>query len=229
MAERYAKPITAWSASRLSAYERCPFAFAEENVYGNKAPKGPAMERGIEVHDDMADVLRGKLTLGQVRHAPAHLNDFVPTINDLKRNAPIVEEKWAFTKGMGREDKYFGPNVWYRASLDAGVFWPDNSFTVVDWKTGKRYGSNDEQMEQYAMMLFARFRDVREIETVLAYLDTGDVERAEFQRADYHRLKEKWYARVAPLFADKIFAPRPGPHCRWCHFRKSNDGPCNFG
>lgn len=229
MAERAPKPITAWSASRLAAWERCPFAFAQENVYGNKAPKHPNAERGIDVHKDMAQVVRGKMPLEAVRHRPDHLFDFVDTVSDLQRNAPVVEEDWAFTKGLGRATNYFGPDVWYRMSLDAGVWWPDNSFTVVDWKTGRRYGSNDEQMEQYAMALFARYRDVEEIETVLAYLDTGEVERREFVRAQYAGLKAKWAARVAPMFADQIYAPRPGPHCKKCFFRRSNGGVCSFG
>lgn len=187
------------------------------------------MDRGIEVHADIAQVVRGNMPLADVRHRPERLYDFAQTIQDAAANAPMVEEQWAFTKGMGRAGSYFGPDVWYRVSLDVGVWWPDNSFTAVDWKTGRRYGSNDDQMEQYAMSIMARFHQVKELETVLAYVDTGDVERMEFTRADYLKLKEKWLARVAPLFADQIYPPRPGKHCNWCHFRRSNGGPCTFG
>lgn len=187
------------------------------------------MDRGLEVHEDVAQVVRGKMPIADVRHRPPHLYDFAQTIADAAANAPMVEEQWAFTKGMGRAGNYFGPDVWYRVSLDVGVWWPDNSFTAVDWKTGKRYGSNDDQMEQYAMSIFARFHQVKELETVLAYVDSGDIERMEFTRAEYLKLKEKWFARVAPLFNDQIYPPRPGKHCNWCHFRRSNGGPCTFG
>jgi hypothetical protein len=27
---------------------------------------------------------------------------------------------------------------------------------------------------------------------------------------------------------DDIFAPKPSYGCRWCHFRKSNGGPCQW-
>lgn len=222
------KPITAWSASRLSKYEKCPAQFKYAIIDKLPEPKHPNAQRGTDVHEDMADVMRGKLTLDKVRHAPKHIMDWAPTVADLRTNAPIVEEKWAFTKGMGREQNYFGPNVWYRVSLDVGSWWMDDSFSAVDWKTGSRYASNDDQMEQQALAVFARFPAVREIETVLAYLDTGEVERAEFQRAQYRALRDKWFARVAPMFADQIYAPRPNKFCKSCHFRKSNGGPCPF-
>ena len=38
-----------------------------------------------------------------------------------------------------------------------------------------------------------------------------------------------WFAKASSaLLTDTLFAPRPGPYCRWCHFRKENGGPCTF-
>lgn len=222
------KPITAWSYSRLAKWEECPAAFKFRNIDKIPEPQSPAMARGDEIHQNMAALLTDQPLPFPNAEPPRAFNKFMGMIEQIKANRPVVEQKWAFTDKW-RVTDYFARDTWYRAILDAGVLWPDNSFTVIDWKTGKAYGENKEQMEQFAIAVFSRYPQVNTLETRLEYLDTGQEQHEEFSRAQLGALRSKWEGRVAPMFNDKVFTPRPNKGCTRCHFRKSNGGPCAFG
>jgi hypothetical protein len=42
------------------------------------------------------------------------------------------------------------------------------------------------------------------------------------------KLADDWEDKTRPMLNDTIFAPKPGNACRWCHWKKSNGGPCKF-
>lgn len=228
--------MSAWSYSRLSLYEQCPRRYKHKNIDKLDDVRNEAMERGDRVHKGVAAYLIGQpivekgITYGpELRHEAKAIDRFEPVFNQIKANDPVVEQQWAFTPNWGTSTSWFGKDTWYRNILDAGVLWPDNSFTVIDWKTGKAWGSNQEQMEQFAISVFARYPQVHFVETRLEYLDTGQEQHGEFTRSEAPALKRKWADRAAPLLADKTFAPRPGSYCKKCPFGKSKAGPCPFG
>lgn len=100
---------------------------------------------------------------------------------------------------------------------------------AVTHNTGKPWGTNEEQMEQYAWAVFSRYPELQRVEVSLMYLDTGQEQPSEFKRSDLAALENKWRARAAAMFLDTQFAPRPSGQCKRCFFAKSQGGPCAFG
>lgn len=226
-----ANPIDAWSFSRYSLYEQCPYKFKLMHIDKVDTPKPPAMARGNKVHKEAADYLLGRVV--DIPESMQSRKDFLPVLRDMN---PFVEQKWAYDEHW-RATKYFektpGRAAWLRGSLDAGVMYPDRTFEAIDWKTGKKYGSNDEQMELFALLVMVRFPEVDKVMTRLSYVDMepgpGSETYAEFSSADKDALIAKWTAAAQPMFRDTIFAPRQNSMCHFCEFNRSSGGPCRYG
>lgn len=205
-------------------YDNCPASFKYKHLDKLPDPPSPAMARGDAIHKSAAAYISG--TTPQL--AP-ELERFAPLMSELRALPDkVVEQQWGFT-AKWRSTGWFGKDTWLRVILDAGVVYPDGTADVVDHKTGKRYGSNDDQMELFGLVTMCRFPSVRHVTTRLWYIDTGDEEVAEFTADDAEKLKAKWEQRVKPMFTDTVFAPRPNDKCRWCAFSRSKNGPCKFG
>lgn len=228
-------PLTAWSYSRLSKWEQCPAAAKYRNIDKLPEPQSEPMRRGDLIHKDIAAWLISEapgapawtLTTAAGLAPPRAINAFEGTFTDLKASKGLlVEQQWGFTRKWSPTG-WFGKDTWYRSIIDAGVIAGD-TMLVGDHKTGKPYGTNEEQMEQFALAAFARYPVVAEVDTRLWYLDTAAEQAMTFAKKDEPLLRTKWEKRVAPMLADTTFAPRPSQACRFCHFRRSNGGPCQF-
>jgi hypothetical protein len=218
------KPLTAWSYSRYALYEQCPLKFKLEVLEGIKQPASPAMERGNKVHVALANYVTGKTTTppethDKIRYVVEQIRDF---------HDKVVEQQWGFTKSW-RPTGWFGKDTWFRATLDVGLLYEDLTGEVADWKTGKRYASNDDQMELFALSFMCQYTPATHVTTRLVYVDTGDEEIAEFAAKHKDALRAKWEGKVAPMFADTVFAPRPNDKCRFCAFARSKGDQCRFG
>ena len=55
------RELTSWSYSKYSCYKLCPAQFKYK--YIERIPQGPApaLERGLEIHDDAEKFMKGKL------------------------------------------------------------------------------------------------------------------------------------------------------------------------
>lgn len=221
-------PIDAWSFSRLQCYEECPAKFRYRNIDKLPEPKGDALLRGIKIHGIAETYLKGK----DPDELPPALETFDGQFQELHALTPMVEQKWAFTSTW-KPTGFFakGPQAaWLRVVPDAAVLYDDAAAEVIDFKTGKVYGENADQVELFALATFAKFSHVNEVTTRLWYLDDGTEKIGEFVRdsAAIKETKEEWVERTAPMFNDTTFAPRPSNKCRWCAFSRSAGGPCAF-
>lgn len=216
----------AWSYSRLSAWEDCPLRAKLKLLDRRPEPEGPALARGNDIHKKAE-----KFASGQVRSLPQELGLFKDEFKDLKKAKPLLEQQWAFTRDWEPCD-WFGKEAWLRVVCDAVRVEPPKA-TVIDHKTGKiRHGYQD-QVELFALATLAKYQDINEVETQLWYLDHGLIipeapEEWIFRREDEKKLRTKWEKRSKPMLLDKTFAPRPGGHCRWCHFSASKQGLCKY-
>lgn len=219
------KPLTAWSYSRYALYAQCPLKFKLEVIDGLKAPQSPAMARGNKVHVDLANYLKGQALLPAAVTTPYQVKLYAEM-----RAFPdkLVEHQQGFTN-QWKPTGWFGADTWYRQIYDVALLYEDMTAEAVDHKTGKRYGSNAEQMELQAVSLMCQYKPVTHVTTRLIYVDSGEEEIAEFPAVDREKLTAKWNSKVAPMFSDKIFAPRPNDKCKFCQFSKSNNGVCRFG
>lgn len=215
--------LSAWSFSRYNDYQRCPAFFKYKHIDKLPVPDHPAMARGKEIHEKAAGFLQGTLN-----ELPEELSWFDDMMIELRGMDPIVEQQWGFDRKW-QPTGWFANDTWLRVVLDAGVVYDDNTGVVVDHKTGKKYGDNQEQMELFALAFMQRYPQTREVETRLWYLDSGDEEIAEFTADQKRELREKWEKRIAPMMGDKTFAARPNSFCKICPFSASNSGPCQFG
>jgi RecB family exonuclease len=229
--------ITAWSMSRYNDYIKCPALAKYKHVDKLKEPGNAAMERGTAIHKLAEDYVKGLLV-----KLPAELKGFTDEFKALKaaykkKKWPmIVEDQWAFTNTWDETEWNNWADCWLRVKIDIAYQTDENILYVTDYKTGKMNDRNNAeymvQLELYALaaLLMSTAEDITVVPN-LWYLDAGATfppEPAKFTKADLPKLKKTWEARVKPMLADRKFAPRPSNNCRWCHFRKENNGPCKF-
>lgn len=217
--------IKAWSYSRYSTYETCPFQAKCKFV--DKLPEegGPALERGKNAHDDLAAYLRGDITDEQAESLIGweHFGEMLQALRDLE---PLVEQQWGFNKNWS-PGKWFGKDVWFRSVVDAAAIYADGTADVVDHKTGKARPEHAAQAELYAVSVMLRHH-VNEVTVRFWYLDHGTESVYRFAKLDVEPLIAKWNAKVKRMLTDEIMAPKPGFHCKWCAFSKEKGGPCRY-
>jgi hypothetical protein len=224
--------LTAWSYSRYAAWALCPLQFKFKFLDKLPEPGSPAMQRGDEIHKGTAAYISNKVDVlprDAMQNAVALRT--ITEIRAMPAESKQVEQQWGYRADF-EPTGWFGGDTWFRSILDAGVMYDDMTYELVDWKTGKRYGSNQDQMETQALAVMKRFKPVKHVTTRLVYLDSTDsdpFEIAEFPANHAEKLAEKWRGKVAPMFADTVFAPRPNEKCRFCHFSRSKSGKCAFG
>lgn len=238
------KPVTSWSFSRYSDYRRCPLMFKLKHLDKIQEPKNAAMERGSQIHELAEQYIKGVLPA----KLPSELKAFEATFKRLrtlfkKRTAGIVvEDDWAFRKDWSQTQWNDWTGCWLRVKLDNADNEDPDVLVIRDWKTGKfREELNEEYVEQlelYALCGLLLYPHVKEVHPFLAYLDADVIypdpdAPTVYTRADLPRLQKAWEKRVAPMFADKRFAPRPHDKCRFCFYgqsgiAKGGPGKCKF-
>lgn len=219
----------AWSYSAWSDYKLCPFKYHGRKILKLPEEAGPALLDGRVFHDQIAAHITKPDAPAPDR--PIHKR-LLPVVAQLREiDDKVVEMQWAFTAAW-KPTGWFAKApkaTWLRVILDAGVVYPDATAHVGDWKTGKRYDDNDEQMELFALATFAQYTWVNEVETRLWYVDNGHEEIAEFKRSEEPLLRAKWEDRAAKMLADRTWTPKPNAMCHFCARSRQSGGDCKFG
>lgn len=223
------KPLTAWSYSRLSTYEKCPKQAEYKYIEKLPEPESPALENGKRVHETIAQYLRGDLPANDPIPGWTYFASLFRQLRDLE---PLVEQEWGFTRTWDATG-WFGRDTWFRSVLDAGLIYEDGTADVIDFKTGKPYEQDTaKQAELYAISVARRYPQVRTITVRFWYVDLAQEGKEAVYRFNADMvpaLLAKWTERAERMLTDKIFAPKPGQHCKWCAFAKSAGGPCKYG
>ena len=232
------KPLTSWSFSRYSDYKKCPALFKYKHLLGMKEPGNAAMQRGTDIH-----AYAEHYVLGREKALRPELALFKEEFNELKKQkVKYIEESWTWKANWSAETEWNDwAGAWLRVKLDAAYRnLQHNALVIIDHKTGKfndyRLGEYGEQLELYGLAGLIKFPDVAVVSPRLWYLDAGVIypngetgqPELEYTRADEPRLRKIWLKRVEPMFKDKTCKPTPSSGCQWCHFRKSNNGPCQY-
>jgi len=219
--------VTAWSYSRYADYKQCPAKFMYKHLMKLPDPGSPAMNRGNDIHKMAEDVVKAKIDI------PPELANVKDELEFLRDNMAVAEENWGFRKSwdwIGRPG-WFGDDVWFRAKTDVRLLYEDDTLLLGDWKTGKMYYSNEEQIELFALAGFRRFPAVKEVDTRLWYTDI-EADKNEIQRVytakELETIQLDWDKRVVPMFKDRRFPPTPNDKCGWCPYSKMKGGPCKF-
>lgn len=221
--------LTAWSYSRYNDYQTCPMRFAYKHLLRIKEPGSPAMERGSAIHKEAEQYVTAAR---KPRSVPPSLANFAQQFEELRKMGNVrVEQQWGFRQDW-TETGWFDRDVWVRNVLDVCVLYDDHTADVIDHKTGKKYVTNEDQMQLFALVTFRKFPDVTDVTTRLWYLDLPDREGnevvMEYARREADSIQRDWEKKVKPMFVDRRFPPRPNPKCRWCFLSKDKGGPCKF-
>ena len=219
---------TTWSFSRWACWDTCPLQYKLKFIDKRPDPPSPAMARGDKIHKALARYG------GQIPGEPmpdAVVDPFQKQLVDEIRDYEdkVIEQQWGFGVNW-KPTGYFGKTTWLRSICDVGLLYGDDA-EVIDWKTGKVYGSNADQMELFALTTFERFPGQTRggVKTRLIYLDVKQEQEERFAYADLDRLRAKWTKRAEDMLNDRQWLPRPNDKCVFCNFSRSKGGPCRFG
>lgn len=214
--------LASWSYSRWQCWQNCPRQAKYKFIDKIPAPKSPEMELGIRVHKECADYLQGNLT-----EPPESIKAFgVEMFDALKAFNPKVESQYAFNYAWEPTD-WFAYDAWVRVIFDVEVDYDDEHALIIDHKTGKVREDSSEQMSLFALAKFRLNRKLKEVETRLWYLSTGDEVVEVFTSNDVQRLDKLWRNRVIPMLNDTKFPPTPSHLCNWCPYSHKRGGPCD--
>ena len=219
--------IKAWSYSVVNQHRKCPQVIRFTKIERLPEPENTAIQRGKGIHGELAHLVNtGEWPEGALI---PHQEIWKKRLGHLHGAGAIAEQQIAFTKDW-KQVAWYGANVWVRIVMDAMLVLKD-MVRVHEFKTGKVYPEHEKQKRLYALAALKLNPTLDVVVVGCDYID--DPERADdltrFTRAQELSLEQEFAEFAQPLLSETIFPAAPGTHCRWCHFRRSNAGPCAFG
>lgn len=224
------KPYSfAFSYSRWSDWKKCPQMYKFKNVDKvDTGPTSPALLKGRKVHDDVAHYLEGKTDLPEV--LAKHFSIVGQHIRELPKDRKAIEKQMAFDR-EAKPVSWFGKNaytrfIWDALVLDAPRISEVTKASAIDWKTGKPYGSYDDQMQIFSIPAFWTYPNLEEFTGHLLYLDSGEDKDFTITRTQfYEHVQGTWVANIRMMEADVAYPPKPSRDaCRFCDFNAKGKG-----
>lgn len=124
-------------------------------------------------------------------------------------------------------------SAWLRMKLDVIVFHDEKTATVIDHKTGRKFGNevkHGEQLQLYQLGAFARYPQLETVYAELWYLDQNEVTSQRFTRKQGLRFKSGFERRGDAIEICSDFPPNPSVFtCKWCQYGPWNGGQCAVG
>ena len=141
---------------------------------------------------------------------------------------------YAIGQGRGKPAKHFiWEPPWLRMKLDAMVMHDETMATVIDYKTGRKFGNeikHAEQLQLYQLATFMRYPQLQTVHAELWYLDQNETTSQKFSRAMGLRYRDKFTKRGDALTLCTDFPANPNVMtCRWCQYGPWNGGQCTVG
>lgn len=200
--------MVAWSFSRLTDFEACPYRF--QLKYIDKLPEAPNphTNRGTEIH---------KQYERRVTHnEPTPSTFFGPMLTNLLADALTysVETEWAFTK-QWEPCSWFDKDAWVRIKPDLHLTFPTYNH-IIDYKTGGiKPIQHASQGQLYAIASYLLY-PTTETKTSFWYHDHDKKQDAVYTDRQIPPLQKQWTKRAQKLETDR-FMPKPSTwNCRYC-------------
>ena len=208
-----------WSYSSLSLFEKCPRAYQFSKILKLPRKSSPAAERGINIHAKGENFL-----LGNIIGVPKEFKPFEAELKNLKKNDAGAETQYCFLKGWKQTNWDNWAKGWLRLVLDSEVWLNDKELLIIDFKTGRKYDSHEDQANLYATAMMQLHPEIEEVHCEFWYLDQEDIADWNFKAGIKDDLREYWENRIAPLFKEKEWPAKPSQQaCRWCDFKEHCD------
>ena len=200
---------THWTISRWDDYAKCPKRYKARYI-DKSLPFVPnaAADRGTRIHQIAEDFVLGKRD-----DLPEISPSWAIQIEELKRIGAKAEEMWEFSEGWHPVEP--GYPVWFRMKMDVHYL-NKTALHLIDYKTGKIYPSNIEQIEVYALAAFAKFDEVDTVHGALWYLDQHEPNEKTYKRSQAEKLARKWDQRAHEMLTAEKFPAKPNKFCSWC-------------
>lgn len=227
-------PLRTCSFSALKLYEQCPYA--AHLKYTRRLPTPEPLEsspliRGQRIHEYAENYVKG---VAPLHKSLEQLTQRFELLHKLYNEGKVlVEEEWALTKEL-EPCEWNAANVWLRCKADAVIKHDPLSATVIDYKTGKRYGNeikHNQQAQLYAGMAFFLYPSLTDVNTQIWYVDEkGLVIEKHIPRIKGQELFNKFIDKFQTMTTVTRFPPRPNVmNCKWCDYGTQNGtGDCPF-
>ena len=212
-------PIKAWSFSALEVFEKCAYRAFLSKVEKIPTESSPALERGNRVHEAIEHYIQGQSDI-LIKEVKSHRG----YIDDLRKlyaeGSVMIEDEWAYDTEWSVTE-YRTSDAWCRMKLDAMINEDETTATVVDWKTGQKYGLKHSQQGQlYAIGAFLMFPKLQNITVIFKYTDRNEELEKVYSRDEAMYFLPKWTERGRRMTSATEFPPSPSPfNCKWCDYK----------
>lgn len=211
-----------WSFSRWSTYNKCPLQAKLGYIDGWRGEGGDASARGTEIHALAEKWLKAK----KKKKLPPIFAAFKKGFDKLYELRATSEIPLGITRDW-KPCEFADADYWWHGEIDAVAIVDETRAIVVDFKTGRVYPEHKLQLEIYAIAMFLHVEELTEVQCDDWYVDLGKVVSHVFKRSSLKAMITAWENRLAPMFRDREFCPKPSPLCPWCIASKEN-GLCRF-
>lgn len=222
------------SYNKISLYNYCPRAFMYTHIWNLRTVRIGGLEYGRNIHKIIELLLRN--IIANVPLENIEINELVESNwknanfrnkdeNDKFKNAA----KHQITNFIKNFNKYLIPTVIFTVEdqfnisvndnlitgrFDA-VFMDDNSYTIVDFKTGDKRDYSS-QLSFYKLCFQEKYNPFKEIRLAVYYLKAGELEfiKPNSQKEELDKIKI-----VATAIINCEFEPTPGKVCKDCSFK----------
>lgn len=215
-------PIKRWSFSAIKQFEQCPYRTYLQRVERAPVPEAEPdspLERGSRIHLEAEEYVKG--TGPMTKHLLKFEREFERLQSEYEVDQVLLEEEWGFTKDW-TPVSWSHEDCWALIKCDAVVFENDGTVTVIDYKTGKKFGKevpHQQQLQLYAIATFMKFPEPPLIKAELWYLDEGKTTSRVYPREFVNEVLNRWSDRGNALTNALHFNPKPNKfNCKWCDY-----------
>ena len=221
------------SYNKISLYNYCPRAFMYAHIWNLQTVRIGGLEYGRNIHKIIEILLRNIIA-----HVPIYNIDIDLLIEDNWKNANFrnEDENAKFKSAAKKQIKNFiGKcinylehskvfsvedqfNISVNENLITGrfdaVFRDENSYTIIDFKTGDRRDYTS-QLSFYNLCFKEKYNPTKEIKLAVYYMKEGVLE---FINAKSEQEELEKINMVSTAITNNQFIPTPGKVCKDCSF-----------
>lgn len=229
------KTIQSWSYSSLKQFEKCPYSQYLKRIKRVEQPEPEAdspLVRGNAIHKEAEDFVSW-----ETDKFPKSLKKFEEEIKQLREmyeeGMITVEGEWGFDCGWEPCGFTEWGTVWLQVKGDVVIQHDKETFTIIDYKTGKSWGNEVAHVQQgqlYAVALMIMYPDAQSIDVEFWYLDEGKKKRRNYNRSKLIPLMANFDKRGQKMTQETEFKPKPNVmNCKWCSYGvDKGNGKCPY-
>lgn len=202
------------SYTAIKDFEQCPRKFHGARILKKfRFVETEATIFGKRVHKAFEDYIKsGRRMDEDIRHM-----EVIAEVVRKKEGRVYTETKLALNF-QGEATGYFDADVWMRGQADALVLNGDHGL-VYDWKTGGNKYPDEYQLEMMAIMVFAKYPQLKRIDAYLPFVVHGTLEHQVYYSDDLPGMIQNLRSRAGKVEQARAlnqWPETPSPLCPWC-------------